>query len=45
MKFKQVAELVNSATKQVLGETAIVQEDLSDIVSIGEQIANANLYD
>ena len=45
MKFKQVAELVNSATKQVLGESAIVQEDLSDIVSIGEQIANANLYD
>ena len=45
MKFKQVAQLVNDATKQVLGETAVVSEDLTDIVSIGEQIANANLYD
>lgn len=45
MKIKQVYEIVNDATKQVLGETAVVQEDLSDVVSIGEQIANANLYD
>ena len=45
MKIKQVYEIVNDATKQVLGETAVVQEDLSDVVSVGEQIANANLYD
>ena len=45
MKFKQVAQLVNDATKMVLGETTVVAEDLTDVVSIGEQIANANLYD
>ncbi|MBO7696340.1 MAG: hypothetical protein J6T10_27195 [Methanobrevibacter sp.] len=45
MKIKQVYEIVNDATKQVLGEQALVQEDLSDVVSIGESIANANLYD
>lgn len=45
MKFEQVATLVNGATQQVLGETAVTTEDLSNVVSIGEQIANANLYD
>ena len=45
MKIKQVYEIVNDATKQVLGSEALVQEDLSDVVSIGESIANANLYD
>lgn len=45
MKIKQVYEIVNDATKQVLGEEALVQEDLSDVVSVGESIANANLYD
>lgn len=45
MKITQVATLVNDATKAVLGETAVVQEDLSNVVSIGEEIANANLYD
>ena len=45
MKIKQVYTIVNGATQEVLGATAVVQEDLSDVVSIGEQIANANLYD
>ena len=45
MKITQVYAIVNDATKSVLGETAVVNEDLSDVVSIGEQIANANLYD
>ena len=45
MKIKQVYEIVNDATQQVLGASALVQEDLSDVVSIGEQIANMNLYD
>ena len=45
MKIKQVYSIVNGATQEVLGATAVVQEDLSDVVSIGEQIANANLYD
>ena len=45
MKITQVYQIVNDATKQVLGEEALVQEDLSNVVSIGESITNANLYD
>ena len=45
MKIKQVYEIVNDAQKEVLGEESVLQEDLSDVVSIGESIANANLYD
>lgn len=45
MKIKQVYDLVNTATQEVLGESAVVKEDLSDVVSVGEQIANMNLYD
>ena len=45
MKISQVYQIVNDATKAVLGETAVVAEDLTDVVSIGEQIANADLYD
>lgn len=45
MKITQVYALVNDATKEVLGEQALIKEDLSDVVSIGEQIANMNLYD
>ena len=45
MKIKQVYEIVNDAQQQVLGEESLIKEDLSDVVSIGESIANANLYD
>ena len=45
MKIKQVYEIVNDATKEVLGEEAIIKEDLSDVVNIGESIQNMNLYD
>ena len=45
MKIKQVYEIVNDAQRQVLGEESLIQEDLSDVVSVGESIANANLYD
>lgn len=45
MKITQVYQIVNDATKQVLGEEALIQEDLSNVVSIGESITNANLYD
>ena len=45
MKITQVYEIVNDATKEVLGSESIVEEDLSNVVSIGESIANMNLYD
>ena len=45
MEVKQIHELVNSATKEVLGEEAVVNEDLSNIVDIGTQIADSHNID
>ena len=45
MKVKQIHELVNSTTKEVLGEEAVVNEDLSNIVDIGTQIADTDNID
>lgn len=39
MLMTQVYQFVNAATKEALGETAVVNEDLSNIVDIGGQIA------
>ena len=41
---KQVAELVNDATKELVGETSVLQEDLSNVVDLGIAIENANAY-
>ena len=38
MKVTQLYALINSVTKEVLGETAVVNEDLSNVVDIGKQI-------
>lgn len=45
MKVTQIYELVNNATLSVLGETAVLQEDLSNIVDIGKEIINTNNLD
>lgn len=45
MKVEQIANLVNASTKEVLGETAIQTDDLSNIVDIGKQIVDANAVD
>lgn len=45
MLMTQVYELMNGVTQEVLGETAVVQEDLSNVVDLGDQIANLNLLD
>lgn len=45
MEVKQIYEFVNGATQEALGETAIVNEDLSNIVDIGTAIFNANAMD
>lgn len=42
MKVAQIYDIVNTITKEVLGETAVVNEDLSNIVDIGTQIFDAN---
>lgn len=41
MQITQIYQFVNDATKEVLGETALVQEDLSNIADIGDSIQNA----
>ena len=45
MKITQVYEFVNVATLEALGETAVVNEDLSNIVDIGNAVFNANAMD
>ena len=45
MQVKQIYELVNKATQEILGSEAILEEDLSNVVDIGEQIFNANAFD
>lgn len=41
---KQVAEMVNGATSEFLGESEVLQEDLTNVVDIGKAIQNANAY-
>ena len=45
MQVTQVYEFTNYATKEAIGEVAILKEDLSNIVDVGEAIFNANAYD
>lgn len=45
MLVKQIYELVNGAQKEVLGEESVLQEDLSNLVDLGDTIANAVGYD
>lgn len=46
MQVKQIYQLVNDATREVLGQEAtLLQEDLSNIVDVGTAIANATAYD
>ena len=45
MEMKQVAEFTNGVVKEVLGDQAIVQEDLSNVVDIGTEVFNANAFD
>lgn len=45
MDVKQIYTLVNGATSEVLGGTAVLNEDLSNVVDIGEQVFNANALD
>lgn len=42
MQVKQVYELVNGALQETLGETAVLNEDLSNVVDMGDAIFNAS---
>ena len=45
MDVKQIYTIVNNATKEFLGEQTVLQEDLSNIVDIGNEIFNADAVD
>lgn len=45
MLVKQVYTLLNDVIKETMGETAVVQEDLTGLVDLGDSIANAVGYD
>lgn len=45
MQVKQVYTLLNDVIKETMGETAVVEEDLTGLVELGDSIANAIGYD
>ena len=45
MKISQIYELMNTVTKEIIGEEAVVQEDLSNVVEIGKQIQDLDKID
>lgn len=45
MTVAQVAELTNSALKESVGESAVINEDLSNVVDIGRSVMDANSVD
>lgn len=45
MNYTQVATLINSITTEKLGTSAILEDNLSNVVDVGEQILNNLSYD
>lgn len=45
MEVKQIYTLIKSVSKEVLGKTDIVQEDLTGIVDLGTEVFNQNAVD
>lgn len=45
MKVTQIYELMNSVTAEILGESDIIKEDLSNVVDLGVQILDATSVD
>lgn len=45
MQVKQIYEIINSVSGEVLGKTGIVAEDLSGIVDLGTEVFNQNALD
>lgn len=45
MQIKQVYTLLNDVVKETMGETAVVNEDLTGLVELGDTITNAIGYD
>lgn len=45
MIVKQMVELTNNITKELLGQTGLINEDLSNIVDVGKQILDVTSVD
>ena len=45
MQVKQIFQLVNTTVEEILGESVVVQEDLSNIVDVGKEIISTNNLD
>ena len=45
MEVKQVYNFVNSATQEAIGTSAVLEEDLSNVVDVGEAIFNNQAFD
>ena len=45
MEVKQIYTLANNATSEVLGDSVLLKEDLSNLVDIGTAVFNASAVD
>lgn len=45
MNVKQIRQIINSVSSEVLGKTGIVQDDLTGIVDLGTEVFNQNAVD
>ena len=45
MLVKQAYELVNSTTKEILGDSVVINEDLTNVVDLGKALYDANAVD
>lgn len=45
MEVKQIYQIVNTITGEILGKTDLVAEDLSNVVDVGTEVFNANAVD
>lgn len=45
MKVKQITELIKSVSGEVLGKTELVNDDLTNLVDLGEEVCNQNAVD
>lgn len=45
MNVQQIYTIINNVAKETLGETAVINEDLSNIVDFGNEVFNASAVD
>ena len=45
MEIKQVYQFVNDAASEAIGDAAVIEEDLSNIVDVGTAIFDASAFD